>query len=86
LLRAFLERPSGLTQREIQVLELMAQGVSVREIGRRLSISSKTIDSHKQSIFRKLGVHSQREAVRRGYELGFLHYGNDAQGSDNGTQ
>ena len=73
LLNAVLERPSQpLSAREIQVLNLVAQCVPVREISRRLSISSKTIDTHKQSIFRKLGVHSQRDAVLRGWELGFI--------------
>ena len=73
LLNAILERPSQpLSAREVQVLTLVAQSVPVREISRRLSISSKTIDTHKQSIFRKLGVHTQRDAVLRGWELGFI--------------
>lgn len=73
LLNAILERPpQPLSAREVQVLSLMAQCVPVREISRRLSISIKTIDTHKQSIFRKLGVHTQRDAVLRGWELGFI--------------
>jgi PAS domain S-box-containing protein len=52
-----------LTQREHEVLTLMAQGHGTREIGEQLSISSNTVRNHIQHILEKLQVHSRLEAV-----------------------
>jgi PAS domain S-box-containing protein len=52
-----------LTQREREVLTLMAQGHGTREIGERLSISTNTVRNHIQHILEKLQVHSRLEAV-----------------------
>jgi DNA-binding CsgD family transcriptional regulator/tetratricopeptide (TPR) repeat protein len=53
----------GLTAREIDVLGLLAEGLTTREIGERLFISRKTADTHISHIFEKLGVHSRVEAA-----------------------
>jgi Response regulator containing a CheY-like receiver domain and an HTH DNA-binding domain len=53
----------GLSEREIDVLKLMAQGKSNKEIGSMLFISSGTVKSHVKSIFAKLNVNSRAEAV-----------------------
>lgn len=59
-----LARPGwGLTQREKEVLELMAQGLSNKEIARRMLISPSTVKSHASRVLYKLGVHSRLEAV-----------------------
>ncbi len=52
-----------LTNRELEVLELLADGASGRAIAERLFLSSNTVRNHVQSILNKLGVHSRLEAV-----------------------
>ncbi len=62
--------PDPLTGREREVLQLVAEGKTTKEIGRVLGISMKTADSHRTRIMRKLGMHETaslvRHAVRRG--------------------
>src|SRR5438874_2487552 len=62
--------PDPLTGREREVLQLVAEGKTTKEIGRVLGISVKTADSHRTRIMRKLGMHETaslvRHAVRRG--------------------
>jgi DNA-binding NarL/FixJ family response regulator len=53
----------GLTATELSVLELIAEGLSSREIGERLHISANTVRNHAQSILGKLGVHTRSAAV-----------------------
>jgi DNA-binding NarL/FixJ family response regulator len=55
--------PSELTTREQEVLSLLADGLSKVEIATRLSISEKTVGSHVQHIFAKLGVRNRVQAV-----------------------
>ena len=52
-----------LTTRELEILRLLADGNRPKEIARRLVISQKTVSSHMQRLFTKLGVHSQAQAV-----------------------
>jgi DNA-binding NarL/FixJ family response regulator len=52
-----------LTARERQVLELIAEGLSNREIGQRLFISTKTASVHVSAILRKLGATSRTQAA-----------------------
>ena len=55
-------RPS-LTDRELQVLQLAADGLTNRQIGRRLTISENTVKNHIRNILEKLHLHSRMEAV-----------------------
>jgi predicted ATPase/DNA-binding CsgD family transcriptional regulator len=55
---------AALTPRELSVLRLLSDGLSYAEIGRRLSISRRTVDAHLRSIYSKLGVRSRHEAVQ----------------------
>ncbi|MDH3606682.1 MAG: response regulator transcription factor [Acidimicrobiia bacterium] len=55
-------RPT-LTGREIEVLQLVAQGYTSREIGEQLFISENTVKNHVRNILDKLGLHSRNEAV-----------------------
>ena len=57
------DRLGGLTGREWQVLECMAEGLDATGIARRLSITTHTTRTHIKSIYRRLGVHSGTEAV-----------------------
>lgn len=61
-----------LTDRELEVLRLMAQGLSNREIGERLFLALSTVKGHNGIIFDKLQVHRRTEAVARARELGLL--------------
>jgi LuxR family maltose regulon positive regulatory protein len=61
-----------LSQREVEVLQLIAQGLSNREIGERLFLALDTIKGHNRRIFDKLQVQSRTEAIARARELGLL--------------
>jgi NarL family two-component system response regulator LiaR len=58
-----------LTDRELQVLELLAEGLTNPEIGRRLMVSSSTARAHVSSILSKLGVSNRAEAVAQAFRL-----------------
>ena len=61
-----------LSQRELEVLRLIAQGLSNREISERLFLAVITIKGHNRNIFRKLQVRRRTEAIARARELGLL--------------
>ena len=61
-----------LSQRELEVLRLIAQGLSNREIGERLFIALSTVKGHNRRIFDKLQVQRRTEAVARARELDLL--------------
>jgi DNA-binding CsgD family transcriptional regulator len=58
------EGPNNLTRREVEVLDLVAEGLRNAEIAGRLFISAKTVERHMSSILAKLGVPTRLEAVR----------------------
>jgi ATP/maltotriose-dependent transcriptional regulator MalT len=62
----------SLSERELEVLQLMARGLSNPEIAKRLYLSPNTLKAHSQNIYQKLDVHSRVQAVARGRELGLL--------------
>jgi DNA-binding NarL/FixJ family response regulator len=64
---------TGLTKRELEVLRLLADGLSQKEIAAQLVISSKTVAAHVQHILGKLGVHSRTQAVAQAYRRGLLN-------------
>ncbi len=66
------ESPESLTPREREVLELLAHGLSNRQIGERLGISEHTAKFHVASLCGKLGAVSRTEAVSRGVRRGLL--------------
>jgi LuxR family maltose regulon positive regulatory protein len=61
-----------LSPRELEVLHLVAEGLSNREIGERLFIALDTVKGHNRRIFGKLQVHRRTEAVALARELGLL--------------
>jgi LuxR family maltose regulon positive regulatory protein len=67
-----IEGGSELTERELEVLRYLAEGVPKRDIGRALFLSYNTIHSHTKSIYQKLRVSSRDAAVARARELGAL--------------
>ena len=71
--------PSDLTKRELEVLRLLSDGLSQKEIASSLVISSKTVAAHIQHILGKLGVHSRAQAVAQAYRRGLLNGAAPAQ-------
>ena len=69
-------RPSSLVEplspRELEILRLITQGLSNREIGERLFLALDTVKGHNRTIFDKLQVQSRTEAIARARELGLL--------------
>jgi DNA-binding NarL/FixJ family response regulator len=78
LQRLLLERESRprplepLTARELEVLQLLAEGASTTQASDQLGISSATLRAHVQAILRKLGAHSRLEAVAEAARLGVI--------------
>ena len=60
--------PGGLTDREAEVLRLVASGATNRAIAQELVLSEKTVDRHVSNIFRKLGVSSRSAATAYAFE------------------
>ena len=61
-----------LTPRELQVLQLMAEGLPNRAIAQRLRISDHTVKFHVMTILGKLGAHTRTEAVMRAVRWGLI--------------
>ncbi len=66
------ESPEALTQREIEVLRLMAQGLANKEIARELGIGEKTVKTHVSNILSKLGVLSRTQAALHAIQIGLV--------------
>lgn len=62
----------SLTRREQEILRLIAEGQSSKEIADRLSISPKTVENHRTNIMAKLDLHSTMEMVRYAAKLGLI--------------
>lgn len=61
-----------LTARELEILHGVARGLSNAQMAERLAISAKTIDSHRTSLMRKMGVHSSAALLVRAIRLGLI--------------
>jgi len=62
----------GITRRELEILELIAQGMSNREIAEKLYVSENTVKTHSSRVFDKLGARRRTQAVQLGKEFGLL--------------
>lgn len=62
----------GITPREHEILGLIAEGLSNREIGERIFVSENTVKTHSSRLFEKLGVNRRVQAVLKGRELGLI--------------
>ena len=65
-------RALGITRRELEILELMASGLSNREISERLFVSENTVKTHSSRLFDKLSAKRRTQAVQLGKELGLI--------------
>jgi DNA-binding NarL/FixJ family response regulator len=68
------ESKNDLSEREIEVLKLYAEGKSTREISERLFISVKTVGTHKQHIFEKLGIKSNADMIKYAIKEGLIQF------------
>ncbi len=66
----------GLTEREMDILRLVGEGLTNKEIGRKLFISDRTVQAHLSNIFSKLNVNSRTEAVMHAVRHGWIAPGN----------
>jgi HD-GYP domain-containing protein (c-di-GMP phosphodiesterase class II) len=70
-----IERPAGLTEREAEVVAMLARGLQTKQVARALGISVKTADRHVQNAYRKLGVSTRAAATLFAMEHGLLAWG-----------
>ena len=62
----------GVTPRELEILALIAAGLSTREIAERISVSENTVKTHASRLFDKLGARRRTQAVQIGQQLGLI--------------
>lgn len=67
-----VRRPAALSERETEILRLVAKGLSFKEVGTILSISPNTVITHVKRIYQRLAVHSRGEAVYEASQMGLL--------------
>lgn len=67
-----LDRPDPLTERETEILRLMAGGYSNKEIANSLSVAEGTVKNHVSNVLSKLGVRDRTRAVLKAFELGIV--------------
>ena len=70
-----VERPAGLTEREAEVVGLLARGLQTKQVARALDISIKTADRHVQNAYRKIGVSTRAAATLFAMEHGLVPWG-----------
>jgi HD-GYP domain-containing protein (c-di-GMP phosphodiesterase class II) len=70
-----IERPAGLTEREAEVLGLLARGLQTKHVAHALGISIKTADRHVQNAYRKIGVSTRAAATLFAMEHGLIAWG-----------
>ena len=66
------EVQAALTPREHEILVLVSQGLTMAQVGRRLGISPRTVETHVAKLYRKLGVRTRVQAVSRASQLGLI--------------
>ena len=70
-----ITRPAGLTEREVEVVRLLARGLQTKQVAGALGISAKTADRHIQNAYRKTGVSTRAAATLFAMEHGLLAWG-----------
>ena len=70
-----VERPAGLTEREVEVVQLLARGLQTKQVARELGVSAKTADRHVQNAYAKIGVSTRAAATLFVMQHGLLTWG-----------
>ena len=70
-----MERPAGLTEREAEVVGMLARGLQTRQVAHELGISVKTADRHVQNAYGKIGVSTRAAATLFAMEHGLVAWG-----------
>ncbi len=70
-----IERPAGLTEREVEVVGLLARGLQTKQVAKALGISAKTADRHVQNAYGKIGVSTRAAATLFAMEHGLTAWG-----------
>jgi DNA-binding NarL/FixJ family response regulator len=70
-----IERPAGLTEREAEVVAMLARGLQTKQVARALGISVKTADRHVQNAYGKIGVSTRAAATLFAMEHGLVAWG-----------
>ncbi len=71
--RGFDDSFELLTAREREVLQLLAEGKTVKDIARTLNLSTYTVDTHKSNLMQKLGLHNMAELILYAVRKGIIH-------------
>jgi DNA-binding NarL/FixJ family response regulator len=69
------EVAAALTRRELEILELISEGLTMRQVATRLGISPRTVETHVAKLYRKLSVRTRVQAVARAASLGLIDLG-----------
>ncbi len=69
------EMAASLTRRELEILELISEGLTMRQVATRLGISPRTVETHVAKLYRKLSVRTRVQAVARAASLGLIDLG-----------
>ncbi len=67
------QEAGGLTERELEVLQLVAEGRTSQEVADRLFISVRTVETHRKHIMEKLGLHTPADLVKYALRQGLIH-------------
>ncbi len=70
-----IDRPAGLTEREVEVVRLLARGLQTKQVARRLGVATKTADRHVQNAYAKIGVSTRAGATLFAMQHGLLTWG-----------
>ena len=65
--------PAALSERELEILQVLAEGKSTKEVAEKVFLSDETVKTYLKQIFRKLGVRDRTEAVAEGFRRGLVH-------------
>lgn len=71
--QAFVREADGLTERELEVLQLVAEGLTSQEVGERLFISTRTVETHRKHIMEKLGLRTAADLVKYAIRRGLIN-------------
>lgn len=84
--RGAMAAPAAFTQRQMQVLRLLARGLSNKQIGERLFVSERTVKAYLSSVFEKLEVTNRSSAITAALRLGLIDLPSEADGSQDGSE